>query len=204
MLNTLLYFFAACFVAVVAASFFEWLLHRYVMHRPILGFRYPFKAHALVHHHVFRADDTYHLHDEKDGELVPMAWWNGPILVAISQIPFLIPAFLLHRWSIVAGSTLAVAAYYATYEYLHWCMHVPRARNVERSGVFFRLNGHHLLHHRYMNKNFNVVFPLADYFLGTLLPRSKVSFAQARGPAVPCVQPRQAHRPAPVEEFAGK
>jgi hypothetical protein len=41
-----------------------------------------------------------------------------------------------------------------------------------------------------MNKNFNVVFPLADFCLGTLLLRSKVSFAQARGPAVPDVQPR--------------
>jgi len=51
------------------------------------------------------------------------------------------------------------------------------------------LNGHHLLHHRYMHKNFNVVFPLADLILGTLMPRSKTKFAQARGPSVPDVQP---------------
>ena len=44
----------------------------------------------------------------------------------------------------------------------------------------FRLNGHHLLHHRYMNKNFNVVLPLADLCLGTLLLRSKIAFAQAQ------------------------
>jgi hypothetical protein len=41
-----------------------------------------------------------------------------------------------------------------------------------------------------MNKNFNVVFPLADLLLGTLLLRSKVAFAQAQGPSVPNVQPR--------------
>jgi hypothetical protein len=40
-----------------------------------------------------------------------------------------------------------------------------------------------------MGKNFNVVLPLADLFLGTLLMRSKVAFAQAQGPAVPNVQP---------------
>jgi sterol desaturase/sphingolipid hydroxylase (fatty acid hydroxylase superfamily) len=68
-------------------------------------------------------------------------------------------------------------------------MHVPRKRNLERSGIFFRLNGHHLLHHRYINKNFNVVLPLADLCLGTLLLRSKVKFRQARSP-VPDVQPR--------------
>jgi sterol desaturase/sphingolipid hydroxylase (fatty acid hydroxylase superfamily) len=69
-------------------------------------------------------------------------------------------------------------------------MHLPRKRNLERSGLFFRLNGHHLLHHRYMRKNFNVVLPLADLCLGTLLLRSKAHFKQARGPSVPDVQPR--------------
>ena len=65
-----------------------------------------------------------------------------------------------------------------------------KQRHVERSGIFFRLNGHHLLHHRYMHKNFNVVLPLADLLLGTLLLRSKVRFPQARGESVPDVQPK--------------
>jgi sterol desaturase/sphingolipid hydroxylase (fatty acid hydroxylase superfamily) len=69
-------------------------------------------------------------------------------------------------------------------------MHLPRKRHVERSGIFFRLNGHHLLHHRYMGKNFNVVLPLADLSLRTLLLRSKIAFAQARGSSVPDVQPK--------------
>ena len=71
-------------------------------------------------------------------------------------------------------------------------MHQPGGRSVERTGLFFRLNGHHLLHHRYMRKNFNVVLPLADLCLGTLLLRSKVRFAQATGATVPNVQPRDA------------
>ena len=63
--------------------------------------------------------------------------------------------------------------------------------NADQDRVFFfRLNGHHLLHHRYMRKNFNVVLPLADLCLGTLLLRSKVCFAQATGATVPNVQPR--------------
>jgi sterol desaturase/sphingolipid hydroxylase (fatty acid hydroxylase superfamily) len=74
-------------------------------------------------------------------------------------------------------------------------MHLPRKRHVERSGIFFRLNGHHLLHHRYMNRNFNVVLPLADLCFGTLLLRSKVHFKQASGPAVPNVQPKQPAMP---------
>ena len=58
--------------------------------------------------------------------------------------------------------------------------------------LFRRLNGHHLLHHRYMHKNFNVVFPLADFCLGTLMVRSKIQFPQATGPSVPNVQPLHA------------
>jgi sterol desaturase/sphingolipid hydroxylase (fatty acid hydroxylase superfamily) len=69
-------------------------------------------------------------------------------------------------------------------------MHLPRKRRIERSGIFFRLNGHHLLHHRYMHKNFNVVLPLADLCLGTLIVRSKVHFKQAEGASVPNVQPK--------------
>jgi hypothetical protein len=180
----------------VFGSLFEWTLHRYVMHRPMAGFSYPFRSHALIHHHVFRADHTYHLIDEKDKMTIPMAWWNGPAMVAICQIPFVIAGWLSGHWGLVVGSTLACSAYYGAYEYMHWCMHLPRNRHVERSGLFFRLNGHHLLHHRYMHKNFNVVLPLADLLLGTLLLRSKIHFKQAEGPTVPNVQPRAARRPA--------
>src|SRR3954462_6656187 len=83
---------------------------------------------------------------------------------------------------------------------MHWCMHLPKQRKVELSWIFYRLNGHHLLHHRYMHKNFNVVLPLADLLFGTLLLRSRVSFKQALGPAVPNVQPL-IKPPAPSSEI---
>ncbi|MBM3834467.1 MAG: fatty acid hydroxylase [Verrucomicrobia bacterium] len=174
----------------VFGSLFEWVLHRFLMHRPFGKFDYPFKTHALVHHRVFKADHTYHLHREEDKHTIPMAWWNGPVLIATCQIPFLAASWITGMWGLVCGSLLACGAYYGAYEYMHWCMHLPRKRNIERSGIFFRLNGHHLLHHRYMHKNYNVVLPLGDLCFGTLLLRSKVRFAQARGRSVPDVQPR--------------
>ena len=169
-MTSYLLWLAAGFVsAVVFASFFEWVLHRYVMHRPVGPFDYPFRTHALIHHHVFRADESYHVQREEDKHIIAIG-----------------------HWIIVPGAAIAFALYYGTYEYIHWCMHLPRRRRLERSGIFFRLNGHHLLHHRYMHKNFNVVMPLADLCLGTLLLRSKINFPQPRGPAVPDVQPREA------------
>lgn len=172
-------------------SLFEWTLHRFVMHKRLKWFIYPFKAHAIVHHHVFKADETYHLMREEDKHTVPMAWWNGPVLILVAQIPFALMGLFLNHWlAFLCGTVLSTSIYYGAYEYIHWCMHVPRKRNLERNGIFFRLNGHHLLHHRYMKKNFNVVLPVADWLLGTLLLRSKVCFAQARGASVPDVQPR--------------
>src|SRR5262245_54449210 len=178
----------------VYASFFEWTLHRFLMHRPVGKFDYAFNAHTLVHHRTFKADHTYHLVNESDKYTIPMAWWNGQVLIIVSQIPFAIAALLLGRFGLLCGSLLVSGAYYGAYEYMHWCMHLPRKRNIERSGIFFRLNGHHLLHHRYMHKNFNVVLPLADLCMGTLLLRSKIHFKQAEGPSVPNVQPKTRKR----------
>jgi len=177
-------------LGVVFASFFEWVLHKYIMHRPIGKFDYPFKAHAIVHHRIFKADQTYHLINEDDKHTIPMAWWNGPVLVLCCQLPFLIACILIGNYWMLLGSFVACAVYYGAYEYMHWCMHLPKQRKVERSWIFYRLNGHHLLHHRYMHKNFNVVLPLADLLTGTLMLRSKVCFAQAQGPRVPNVQPK--------------
>lgn len=177
-------------IAVVYGSLFEWILHRYLMHRPFGRFTYPFDRHALVHHRIFRADPSYHLKREEDKHTIPMAWWNGPALIIVGLIPFAVGSWILGHWSLLYGAAAGCMGYYATYEYLHWCMHLPKARRIERSGIFFRLNGHHLLHHRYMHKNYNVVLPLADLCLGTLLLRSKVHFKQAEGPSVPNVQPR--------------
>lgn len=191
-MTQLLLWFAAGFAGNVAfASFFEWFLHKYVMHRPVGKFRYAFEAHAVIHHHIFKADHTYHLINEKDKEKIPMEWWNGPVLILLCSLPFTLAALITGIWPLAVGGVLACGAYYGTYEYLHWCMHLPKNRRVEKPWIFRRLNGHHLLHHRYMHKNFNVVCPLADLVLGTLLIRSKTRFAQAKGPSVPDVQPKE-------------
>ncbi|HWD17870.1 MAG TPA: sterol desaturase family protein [Verrucomicrobiae bacterium] len=185
-------------IGVFFASFFEWVLHRYIMHRPFWKFRYPYERHALIHHKIFKADHTYHLIHEDDKHTIPMAWWNGPVLIVMCALPFLVVACWFGKWGIVCGESIACAAYYAAYEYMHWCMHLPKKRHVERSGIFFRLNGHHLLHHRYMQKNYNVVLPLADLLLGTLMLRSRAHFKQATGPSVPNVQPKTPRLPFPA------
>ncbi|MDO8564826.1 MAG: fatty acid hydroxylase [bacterium] len=189
-----LYFIIAVIAGVIYASFFEWLLHKFVMHRPLFGFTYPFDAHAGTHHRIFKANATYHLQRDEDKRTIPMAWWNSCVLVPLATTPFFLFSILFLDFpsgvAVTFGGFFSIAAYYGAYEYLHWCMHLPRKRRLELGWVFQRLNGHHLLHHRYMHRNFNVVLPLADLCLFTLQLRSETRFAQPIHPAVPDVQPK--------------
>ncbi len=188
-MSSLFLFLTAFSIWLIVSSFFEWTLHRFVMHKPVGSFDYPFKAHAVVHHNIFKADHTYHLINPSDKATIPMAWWNGPVLVFLAALPMIPFALFFKSWSLYFGAFCSTGVYYCVYEYIHWCMHLPKSRRLERSWIFRRLNGHHLLHHRYMHKNFNVVLPMADLILGTLRVRANTRFAQPQCPAVPDVQP---------------
>ena len=50
---------------------------------------------------------------------------------------------------------------------IHLEMHKPEQRVFSTWPVYKFLARHHCLHHRHLDRNFNVVFPLADYVLGT-------------------------------------
>lgn len=178
-------------LSIVFASFFEWTLHKFFMHRVTFGISYPKRQHADVHHRTFKADHTYHLQREEDKRTIPMAWWNGPLLILISGIPFDLVGWFFGEWAIPLTAATVISMYYGAYEYLHWCMHLPKRRRVEFSRLFRKLNGHHILHHRYMGRNFNVVLPLADLCLGTLLVRSLKWFPQPKGPMIPQVCPME-------------
>ena len=175
----------------ISASFFEWAVHRYLLHRPRSFFRMWFESHTRIHHMVFKPDHSYHLQNEADKEIIDMKRW-ALVVIGFGSLPYVFVMLVFnfeHEWTMLITGVLLSTMYYCAYEYWHWCMHLPKNRRLERSWLFRRLNGHHLLHHRFMGKNFNVVLPLADWCMGTLITRSAISFKQPRGPAVPDVQP---------------
>lgn len=163
----------------VYSSFFEWVLHRYIMHDDRF-MKYAHEAHQLLHHDIFRADATYFLNKEihtKEAEShLTFAWWNAPLLIGM-HLPFFVGFWFLGAMTagwvggIVATvfSFSAIVSYYALYEYLHYCMHVPGNRWFERTKFFNYVQNHHRLHHVYYKKNLNVVIPIADFILGSMV-----------------------------------
>lgn len=158
---------AAFAVLFVYAGLFEYAFHRWVLHRPSHVLPYPFEVHVLLHHQVFRGDGRYHVQEENDRNLILFQWWQASLLLAV-HAPVVwaiertsgVPVF----WSGMA----ALAAYYAVYEYLHWCMHNPAGRWVERMRLFRYLDARHRLHHAKWRVNFNVVLPIGDLLFGTI------------------------------------
>jgi hypothetical protein len=177
LLNTLLVIAIALPVAVVQASFFEWAFHRYWLHRPWLP-KEVFTAHTLVHHQLCKFDDTFHVVEEEQEEALSFQWWGGPLLILINLVPWAIAALSM----ILAGVefpylaffvpfTSVFALYYAGYEGLHYLMHKPSLPWIERSWYFRFIERHHRIHHVHMDRNLNVLLPLADLLLGTLVLR---------------------------------
>ena len=179
-----LQFSLTCVGTSLYISFFEWSVHKYLMHS--LLWPYPFHAHALVHHGLFRADSTYHLHKQQPDK-VTFAWWNGPVLIIV-QLPILAGLSYFFGWSIMAGGLASMFVYYFLYEALHWCMHVPRNRLIEQTRMFRYLNAHHYLHHRHAYRNLNVVFPFADWVLGTRMSVSEIQFTSEPHPVAETIE----------------
>ena len=159
---------AAFFATVVYASFFEHTLHKYVMHRRNPLIPYPFELHAMLHHRIFQADHTYHAQDDYMKSHVTFVPRDYLILLLVNA-PLYCTIEYFTGWPITIGSTIAILGYLAMFDILHYAFHVPDRRWFESIPMFRFLKRHHLLHHKYQTRNLNVVLPIADTVLGTLV-----------------------------------
>lgn len=169
------------------SSFFEWGLHKYLMHMRTLP--YTFRTHALGHHVQFRADPTYHIRPGARSLTITFAWWNAPLLIGL-HVPLLLGLAWLFGVSVFVGGLLALILDYAVYEYTHYCMHVPRNRWLERTRAFRFVHTHHYIHHRYHYHNLNVVNVLADWIIGSMRTAKDVDLSRdavLKPPAEPAV-----------------
>jgi hypothetical protein len=155
-------------VSCILMSFIEHQVHSRLMHRRnflssrTASFKRVFEAHALVHHQHYLKIFT--------DEPVPPGE-DKEIQLTVHKAPFkTLPVALL----IGLVSWQGVLVFWATAMFHHWAwnkihleMHKPEERGFSKWPIYKFLARHHYLHHRYQDKNFNVVFPLADYIMGT-------------------------------------
>lgn len=180
---------AAVFVAVIQSSFFEWAFHRFWLHRPWLP-KGCFTTHTLIHHQLCKFEDTFQVVEEEQHEALHFAWWGGPLLVILNLAPWLLAAWacavagLAFSWvPFLVTAAVTFSAYYVGYEGSHYLMHKPRFPWIERSRFFRFLERHHRIHHVLMGRNLNVLLPIADFALGTLvteMPTASRTPASAR------------------------
>jgi hypothetical protein len=166
---------AGVMISIIQGSFFEWAFHRYWLHRPWLP-ESCFTSHTLIHHQLCKHDDTFHVVEEEQEEALTFKWWGGPLLILINTVPWALIAWGLAAagvsfpWvALIAGFAAGMSLYYLGYEGLHHLMHKPSIPFIARSRYFRFIERHHRIHHIYMDRNLNVLLPLADLCLGSLV-----------------------------------
>jgi hypothetical protein len=164
--NPLLTQIASALFWTLYGSFFEWYFHKYWMHQPRPP-REAFHGHTVVHHGIYKGDESFFLGEEAHPQHILLKPYALPAIVLVHlPLVWAIEYYLIPHtfW----GAMTATLLYFVVYEYMHWNMHVPQGKFVERFRWFQFLRSHHKLHHRFHMKNFCVLFPLADWVMGTL------------------------------------
>lgn len=149
-------------LSIVILSFMEWLLHRYVMHREHWISKISFRNHAYLHHRKF-----YQTFNKEEDELGRQFNLKMDLLENfIFGLPIWIVAYLTSPAFCGILFTTFVAQQ-LTWNLAHVEMHNPTSRWVRWFPYFTFIEEYHWLHHKYPGKNYNVVFPLFDYIMGT-------------------------------------
>jgi|CXWL01.1.fsa_nt_gi hypothetical protein len=153
------------------ANFFEWNVHKHVLHHRRWPFAEIYDKHTPMHHMMYVEEDMA-LRSTKEFRLVLIPAL-GVVGIVLTTAPF---AWTVGRfWSANAGWLFLVTAslFMVSYELLHLAYHAPLDSFVGRRRFLTVLRAHHARHHdpRLMQKwNFNVTIPLFDWVLGTIAP----------------------------------
>lgn len=155
----------------LVANVFEWAMHRYPMHRPMVP-RVLYQNHARVHHPAFDGTNQ-EIRSTHELSLVMMPWYTL-LLVFVFASPIAIAAALVGGPALAGVFLLSSVAYFLFYELVHTLHHLPQA-TLRRSWwgrrrMLAAMWRHHHAHHqldRMTEVNFNVTFAIADRLLGT-------------------------------------
>lgn len=144
----------------------EWLVHKNLFHKPTWPLGFMYKRHAKEHHAVYDSNNmALSRIEEVRLILVPIrTFWI--LLLFLFGIYSLFSILGFGVWG--ALFIFLAVIYSMLYEWLHLSFHLPES--LVKNSILRKLAKHHTIHHDLPLMrmwNFNVVFPLWDYLLGT-------------------------------------
>lgn len=143
-------------LVIATAPFFEWVTHKYTLHRPLSDKPGFWRDYQIRLHH------GHHLHPERrDLQFAPV---SGIIIMFIQL--YLSYALFTWSWAIALVPLLASIAYYLAYEWIHLAHHTQSYKPLFGWGRALR--DAHMRHH-FHNENYNwgITNGLGDVLLGT-------------------------------------
>ncbi len=157
-------------VVFLFCNFFEWWLHRYVMHRPSSNpvARAVYNRHTLQHHQFF-TDHEMRFADHRDYRVTFFPPYALATFTLMSIPAAIALAFVLSPntgWLFITTTT----GVYLTYEFMHFCCHVEDNAFVRHMPFINTNRRHHTAHHDQsimMERNMNLTFPIMDWVFGT-------------------------------------
>ncbi len=157
-------------VTFFAANFFEWWIHRFVMHRPsrVGALRAIYNRHTLMHHQFF-TEEEMRFADHNDWRVTFFPPYALVVFTLMSIPGALIAGKLFSPnvgWLFITTTT----SMYLIYEFMHFCCHVDENWFVRNMPFVNTIRRHHAAHHNpsiMMERNMNLTFPVADWLFGT-------------------------------------
>lgn len=160
---------------IVVANFIIYVVHRHLGHH-LFGFAKLFYQRHTKEHHRFFSPAAIAWESARDLRVV---LFPVPLLVLVIAASGAVAWGVASLSSPVHASAVhcTTVAYYLAYEFVHFCDHLPEGHALTRVPGLRYMRAHHRAHHEptSMHKmNFSIVFPLADWMFGTLIPRSEL------------------------------
>lgn len=176
-------------------SFWEWVIHGTLYHKPLPGGARIREIHMAHHWGIFPPDRYVHdgryafmrirgplkPYEMSDNLLDSVITSGGQMLFHfVAGLPLIVaPAWFLSPDRVFFGAVLGTHVVVSfLFAYVHGCIHTPRDRLVERTRWFRFLDRHHYVHHIDNTVNVNFLLPLSDWMFGTLRLLSELTPAE--------------------------
>ena len=157
------------------ANLVEWRGHKGPMHFRTGGLGLLFERHTLQHHRYYTHESmAYEGTDDWKMVLFPpvmLLFFLGLVATPLGAL-----LFVAASRNVALLYVATAMGYFLTYEWLHFCHHLPPSSIVARLPGLARLREHHRAHHDpalMTRHNFNITFPIADGLFGTRAPRQR-------------------------------